>query len=50
MEHGVHRRILSLVRAGIPLEDISLITNVPLSAILYIIQSPLARAELARVG
>lgn len=45
---NVHREILRLYCAGVPVWDISVVTGVPVAAVENILCSPLARAEIAR--
>jgi hypothetical protein len=47
---GVHHVILALARTGYTPEQIADKTGVPLNAVIYILKSPLARAETSRVS
>jgi len=45
---GAHHYLLELARAGAPPEVIAAKTGIPLGAVLVILRSPLALAEVAR--
>lgn len=47
---GLHREVLELFRGGAAVEEIALRCEIPLAAVLNVLSSPMARAELARAS
>ena len=45
---GAHLELLKLARARVAVETIAQVTGIPLAAVIVILRSPLAQAELAR--
>ncbi len=48
MKAGAHLELLKLARRGTTVERIAKVTGIPAAAVVVILRSPLAQAELAR--